>query len=55
VSGNLSILTPPPQIILSGFIANRKILSRVLVINNAGSGLEEPVYLLLIHTASNYT
>jgi hypothetical protein len=31
------------------------ILSRVLVTNNAGSGLDERVYLLLIHTTSNYT
>jgi hypothetical protein len=30
------------------------ILSRVLVTNNAGSGLDERVYLLLIHTTSNY-
>jgi hypothetical protein len=29
------------------------ILSRVLVTNNAGSGLDERVYLLLIHTTSN--
>jgi hypothetical protein len=29
-------------------------LSRVLVTNNAGSGLDERVYLLLIHTTSNY-
>jgi hypothetical protein len=31
------------------------ILSRALVTNNAGSGLDERVYLLLIHTISNYT
>jgi hypothetical protein len=31
------------------------ILSRVLVTNNVGSGLDERVYLLLIHTSSNYT
>jgi hypothetical protein len=31
------------------------ILSRVLVTNNAGSGLDEWAYLLLIHTTSNYT
>jgi hypothetical protein len=31
------------------------ILSCVLVTNNAGSGLDEGVYLLLIHTTNNYT
>jgi hypothetical protein len=31
------------------------ILSLVLVTNNAGSGLDERDYLLLIHTTSNYT
>jgi hypothetical protein len=31
------------------------ILPRVLVTNIAGSGLDERVYLLLIHTTSNYT
>jgi hypothetical protein len=31
------------------------VLSRVLVTNNAGSGLDERVYLLPIHTTSNYT
>jgi hypothetical protein len=30
-------------------------LSRVLVTNNVGSGLDERVYLLLTHTTSNYT
>jgi hypothetical protein len=30
-------------------------LSCVLVTNNAGSGLDEQVYLLLIHNTSNYT
>jgi hypothetical protein len=30
------------------------ILSRVLVTNNAGSGLDERVYLLLVRTTSNY-
>jgi hypothetical protein len=34
---------------------SENILSRVLVTNNAGSGLDERVYLLLIHTTSNYT
>jgi hypothetical protein len=31
------------------------ILSLVLVTNNARSGLDERVYLLLIHSTSNYT
>jgi hypothetical protein len=31
------------------------ILSRVLVTNNEGSGLDERVYLRLIHTTNNYT
>jgi hypothetical protein len=31
------------------------ILPRVLVTNNAGSGSDERIYLLLIHTTSNYT
>jgi hypothetical protein len=30
------------------------VLSRVLVTNNMGSGLHKRVYLLLIHTTSNY-
>jgi hypothetical protein len=30
-------------------------MSRVLVFNNAGSGLDERIYLLLILTTSNYT
>jgi hypothetical protein len=32
-----------------------KILSHVLVTNNAGSELDERVYLLLIHTTSNHS
>lgn len=36
------------------FVRN-EILSRVIVTNNAGSELDERVYLLLIHAASNHT
>jgi hypothetical protein len=32
----------------------KNVLSRVLVTNNAGSGLDERDYLLLIHTTNNY-
>jgi hypothetical protein len=41
--------------IWNAYTWSNKVLSRVLVTNNAGSGLDERVYLLLIHTASNYT
>jgi hypothetical protein len=34
---------------------SKSIMSRVGVTNNAGSGLDERVYLLLILTTSNYT
>jgi hypothetical protein len=36
-------------------LLSENILSRVLVSNNAGPGLEERVYLLHIHTTSNHT
>jgi hypothetical protein len=35
-------------------VRRRMTVSHVLVTNNAGPGLDERVYLLLIHTTSNY-
>jgi hypothetical protein len=46
---------PPPPTFRQAQRQNKiKILSRVSVTNNAGSGLDERVYLLLMYTISNY-
>jgi hypothetical protein len=54
VHGRIQILLGLLYVALETFLRN-KILSRVLVTNNAGSGLDERDYLPLIHTTSNYT
>jgi hypothetical protein len=36
-------------------VENVLVFARVLVTNNSSSGMDERVYLLLIHTTSNYT
>jgi hypothetical protein len=43
------------RVIKAIYSENLSLLSSIFVTNNAGSGLDERVYLLLTHTTSNHT
>jgi hypothetical protein len=48
-------MTQLEHVVLHILAREKYLLSRVLVTNNAGSGMDEQIYLLLIHTTSNNT